>query len=265
MSTFWETVTIPLGETRHWQISLLDLWVQRREGEWRVWHKIKQGAEFEDRYSLAEISAEPEESGHIRYAFDDDQTDLRIEPRFPDRPIISYPGSPVIVPPQCEASFVCGIPLGIELIAGSGASSIPLTTLPLRRLSKTWFGSPQEGEACYSSSTEAVRDFREIAANKYRALCPLKVTNKTNSPLPIERICIHVEHLQLLNGRENLWTNEVYVKKESVYETSQVSYGSGAPSVDPDATMKLSPRVVPPHSRLFLKTFNQLKTALGSS
>ncbi|MDF1659269.1 MAG: DUF432 domain-containing protein [Verrucomicrobiales bacterium] len=255
---------MPYGEMRRWEISFLDLRVQRREGEWRIWHETQSGSECEDRFLFAEACSEPETANTMRFVANSEELECRVEPRFPDRPIVSYPGSPVIVPPRSKASFVCGIPIWIDLIVGNGESSMMLATLPLRQLSKTWFGSPQDGEACYSASTEAVRDHNELASNKHRALCPLTVTNKTSAPLPIERICVHVEHLQLLDGEENLWTHEVFVRKASEHDTSQVSYGSGNPGLERNAILKLSPRVVPPQKRLILKTFNHLKTVLGN-
>lgn len=264
MSAFWQPVTIPSGQTRRWEISFLDLQVQRREGEWKVWHELNSEEAFEDRFLFAQEDTEPERSSSMRYVANGSASDLEIVPAFPDRPIVSYPGVPIIVPPKSEASFVCGIPLWVSLVATSEDNPQTLISLPLRRLSKTWFGSPQEGEACYSASTQAVLDHRELAPNKHRALCPLTVTNKSRSPLPIDRICVHVEHLQLLEGSEYLWTNEVYVRKESEHDTSQVSYGSGAPRLDPKAELRLSPREVPPQKRLLLKTFNQLKTVLGN-
>ncbi len=198
-----------------------------------------------------------------RFAFDSPGEKVRLELAYPDRPVVSYPGAAISVPAKCEASFVCGIPLALQLFLGKGKKSSSLLTLPLRQLSKTWFGSPLAGEPCYSASTGAARDYRDLAPNKFRALCPVRVVNRTKISLPVERICIHVEHLHLYESEDYLWSNAVTVTKESESETSRVTYGNGPPNVAPDAESLLVPRVVPPGNSVFLKTFNQLRTVLS--
>lgn len=263
MAGFWETIEIPKGEVRHWQIGHLDLRVQRLEGEWRVWHKVGK-PEGKDAASQFAVKTEvPTEPSSKRFTYEGSDDTIVLEPRFPDRPIVSYPGVPIEVPAGKTATFVCGIPLSICLKAGSGSTAIELVTLPLRHLSKTWFGTPLEGEPCYSAATSARRDHEELPPNKHRAICPVTVKNKSKGSLPIDRICIHVEHLQLFEEDSYLWTNEVSVNKESQHETSRVKYGSGAPKRHPGAKLKLSPRVAPPQNSIILKTFNHLRTVLG--
>lgn len=263
MSAFWQITSIPIGETRHWEIGLLDLWIHHGDGEWRVWHDTDPDATGEGNYVLDQPCEEPTGDPQRRFAFDSSGDELSLGPAFPDRPIVSYPGSPVSVPAKSEATFICGIPLALEVFAGRKEKEDSLVTLPLRHLSKTWFGTPLAGEPCYSASTGAVRDYRELAPNKYRALCPVHVSNRTKTDLPVERICIHVEHLQLFEGKDYLWANEVSVRKENETETSRVRYGSGPPSMDPEAELVLEAAVEPPSKSVFLKTFNHLRTVFS--
>lgn len=263
MSEFWPAISIPLGETRHWEIGLLDLWIHHASGEWRVWHRTAGGASQEGRYVLAEPCDEPDGAAQRRFATDASGDKIRLRPAYPDRPIVSYPGSSISVPAKSEASFVCGLPLALEIVVGGKKKGASLITLPLRNLSKTWFGTPLAGEPCYSASTNAVRDHLELSPNKYRALCPVRVSNRSKENLPVDRICIHVEHLQLYEGKDYLWSNGVSVVKESESETSRVTYESGPPDEEPTAELVIEPRVVPPSNSVFLKTFNQLRSALA--
>ena len=263
MSDFWQATAIPVGETRHWKIGLLDLWIQRGVGEWRIWHRTGGDSSKEGQYELAQPCEEPPQSPQRRFATDTKGDKVRLVPTYPDRPIVSYPDSPISVPPKSEASFVCGIPLALEVYLGSKKKGAPLVSLPLRHLSKTWFGTPLAGEPCYSAYTNAVRDFEELSPNKYRALCPVRVSNRSKQNLPIDRICIHVEHLQLHEGEDYLWSNQVSVLKENASDTSRVEYGSGPPEMEPTAELVSKPRVEPPNNRMLLKTFNQLRSVLA--
>lgn len=263
MGGYWKSVTIPEGDTRHWSVGLLELWVHHGPSEWQIWHSMAEDPLIDGSYALGEPCEKPDRPVQQRFASDASSDSLILRPAYPDRPIVSYPGSKVSVPAKSEASFVCGIPLAMQLVSGANESASALMTLPLRHLSKTWFGTPLAGEPCYSASTAAVRDHRELTANKYRALCPVFVVNRTKKPLPIERICIHVEHLELFEGEDFLWTNDVTVSKEAESETSRVTYGSGPPSTDSGAQLVLCPREIPPSRSVFLKTFNHLRTVLA--
>ncbi|MEM7698562.1 MAG: DUF432 domain-containing protein [Verrucomicrobiota bacterium] len=263
MADFWQSASIPTGKTRHWEIGLLDLWIQHASGEWRIWHRTADESLEEGRYLLAQSCDAPDQTPQRRFASESSGDLVRLVPTFPDRPIVSYPGSPISVPAKSEAYFVCGIPLALEIYLTESKQAVPLISLPLRHLSKTWFGSPLAGEPCYSASTNAVLDHRELTPNKYRALCPVRVFNRSTENLPVERICIHVEHLHLYEGDEYLWSNEVSVIRENESDTSRVEYQTGPPAADPEAELIFEPRVEPPSRSMFLKTFNHFRSALS--
>ncbi|MDF1752886.1 MAG: hypothetical protein P1U89_08950 [Verrucomicrobiales bacterium] len=264
MEPFWTTISIPVGETRHWELGPLAFWVRHTKGEWHVASIMTPDRSQDDRWTLAVPSAFPDDLEYERFAFNSQEGDdtLSLKPEFPDRSIISKPLSRVEIPSNSTASFFCRVSLCVKLVAGRENSPRTLTTLALANLSRSWFGTPLEGEACYASSTNAARDHLELQPFPYRVVCPVTIINRSSEPLPFERICIRVNHLKIYQGEQYLWSNEIRVSKSSTFEVSQVTYGSGAPSTEPNAAEIAQARIKVSPGGILLRTFNNLRKTI---
>ncbi len=264
MESFWKTTQIPPGETRHWELGPLDLWVRHCDGEWLVSHKTTDDNSLDHRSILAQPGEFPLNQPYQRFAFDSPNKEgfLTIKPEFPDRSIVSKPLVNVTIPANSTASFFCGVPLWINLSVGKVDQSQHLCIIPTCNLSRTWFGTPKDGEACYASSTKAARNFSELEPYQFRVICPVTINNRSGEPLLFERICMRVNHLKLFQGKQYLWSNEIRVTKSSPFEVSQVSYGTMPPTVEPIlAELAPSKEKVSP-SGLLLRTFNNLRKTI---
>ncbi|MDF1815902.1 MAG: hypothetical protein P1V20_27125 [Verrucomicrobiales bacterium] len=260
---FWQTIQVPAGETRHWEFGRFSFWIRHIEGEWQIATKMTMDDELESRWTLAAPAEFPSETTYQRFAFDISGGGdfITLKPEYPDRSIVSKPTMNLQVPPYSEANFFCGVAMWVKVLAGSELAPKPLTTLPLISLSKTWFGSPLEGEACYASSTNATRDYRNLEPLPYRVVCPVKIMNRTPDPLPFERICIRVKHLKIYQGETYLWSNDIRVTKTSSQELSQVSYAATPPEIDPTA-VEIAPSREKVSGGIFLRTFNNLRRTI---
>ncbi len=178
---------------------------------------------------------------------------------MPERAVVSRPDTPLEIPKGEAADFFCGIPLRIEVRVGDVDNSIPLATVATRELSKTWFGTPQVGEAAFASKTGAVLDHRQLRPRGFRAVCPVSIRNDTRETLLVERICLRVIHLSLFEGAEYLWTNVVRITKSSVSDPSRVVYGTGAPEQETTAVRVAEPEERPPATGVIHRTFTNLR------
>lgn len=262
MEAFWKTYSVPQGETLHWEIGPLDLWVRHLPGEWQVVQASADDEALIHRWKLAEPSPFPPDSRFKRFAVDPgrDQDLLTLRPQFPDRSIVSRPASPIEIPSGTQARFYCGIPIWVRLEAVSSSGLVHLTTVPVHDLSRTWFGTPLEGEACYATKSRAIRDFHEAEKLGFRALCPVKIRNASGESLPFERICLRVRHLALYQGADYLWTNTSSVMKRANLGISEVTFGKHPPGEEKDAVLVEPPREpASPHATL-LRTFGNLRS-----
>ena len=261
MLPFWQTYHIPSGETRHWELGPLDLRIRHLPGEWQNVHRSATDDLSDHRWTLAQEADFPSDANPSRFAIDPAHGDVRLTllPELPDRSIVSKPTSRIEIPPGTHARFYCGIPLSVRILAGTPESPIELTSVPTRALSRTWFGNPLQGEACYATLTRAVRAPDEIAPYLFRVLCPVKIRNRSNTSLPFERICLRVRHLGIYQGKTHLWTNTSSIVKTNSQQLSQVNFSKGAPGEERDATLITPPRERPGSDNLFLRTFGNLR------
>jgi len=261
MIPFWQTYDIPPGQTRHWEIGPLDLWVRHLPGEWQIVHHSASHDLHDGRWTIAEESNFPENANLSRFSVDTAHADNRLTlvPELPDRPIVSKPTSRIEIPAGTHARFYCGIPLSVRLQVGPPESAIELTSVPTRALSRTWFGNPLQGEACYATLTRAVRSQEELKPYLFRVICPVKIRNRSNTSLPFERICLRVRHLGIYQGKSYLWTNTSSIVKSTSQQLSQVTFSKGAPGEEREAVLIAPPRERPTSDNLLLRTFGNLR------
>jgi len=261
MLPFWQTYEIPPGQTRHWEIGPLDLWVRHLPGEWQIVHRSASDDLYDARWTLAQEAELPAGMVVNRFSVDTAHADdrLTLVPELPDRPIVSKPVSRIEIPAGTHARFYCGIPLSVRLKVGPPESAIELTSIPSRALSRTWFGTPQQGEPCYATLTRAVRTQEELQPYLFRVICPVKIRNRSNTSLPFERICLRVQHLGIYQGKTYLWTNTSSVVKSTSQQLSQVTFSKGAPGEERDAILITPPRERAPSNNLLLRTFGNLR------
>jgi len=264
MESFWKTTTIPPGDPRHWELGPLDLWVRHYDGEWQVAHQTTDNNSLDHRSTVARPADFPLDKPYQRFAFDspDKEGNFTLKPEFPDRSIVSKPLVNVMIPANSSASFYCGVPLWINLSVGIGEQSRHLCTVPTCNLSRTWFGTPRDGEPCYASSTKASRNFRELEPYQFRVICPVTIHNRCSESLPFERICMRVKHLKLFQGEQYLWSNEIRVTKSSPFEISQVTYSSTPPATEPILGELAPSKEKVSTGGLLLRTFNNLRKTI---
>lgn len=255
---FWTTLTLEPHESRRWDLGPLSLWIRRAPVEWQIVTAYSKFEADDARWSLAQPSSFPPNAKVRRFAVESDSNELKLEPVYPDRSIVAKPAEPIEIPAGARANFVCGVPLDVR-VSGGGRELAKILT---RNLSKTWFGSRSEGEACYGTSTSAARDHQQLPILGFRALCPVRILNRSKKALLFERICLRVRHLDLYHGASGLWANEVGIIKTSEEEASRVVYRDGAPQQDEHADLVFKANKKPPSDGLVARTFSGIRSLI---
>lgn len=225
MRDWWGTFEFEIRRPRRWRIGPLELWLARLDGEWRVgqrWHGDPMSAELE---VAAEVEAElalgedlPEELERRRYLVAEAKQ-LRLTPRVADRPIVTRPEKPLILPAGQRATLYVASPSWVELATGEGAF---LCEIPSWLPSGTWFGeSTLDGQLCYATRTRARLDSHGQGPGP-RVTTAVEVRNTHHEPLRLERIALPLPQMSVFRGHDGtLWTEAVRVDHEP---------GGGAPA-----------------------------------
>ena len=233
----WTAHSLELQTCLQLSCGPVDVWVQRERQEWLI---SKRYADFDQQHNQAyEHAAEvktttaPEDIDWERWAANIDEKSLRFVPCLPDHPIVARPQNPLHIPPAHACTIYIRIPLWLRIETGSTKKPCVLTEIPCVDSSKTWFGTPEKGELCYSLQTLARTHLNDIPRDPHRALSKVVITNNSNDEmLHFERLCIRAPHLTLYRAQDHFWTNDVTMQFKGANSDSDVRYSDKAPDVD---------------------------------
>jgi hypothetical protein len=243
-SVWWGTFSVEEDTANCWRVGALTVWIERRREEWRISH-----ASTDDPFETAvEITTPAEEilpEGDVtlhRFAAKRTENGLKITPVLPDRPLVSRPDTPFHVLAGDDVLVYVSSPVWMKIEAGAPPRS--LLELPIYRSSDTWFGpNTREGELCYASRTACRQDHDDLPRRPHRAVTPLRIRNRTEATLLIERLNVPVPNLSLYaTSRGALWTQTVTVEIEREGGTAELRTGTKAPSEAQGATLVSGPR-----------------------
>ncbi|MDZ7691864.1 MAG: hypothetical protein U5K69_12175 [Balneolaceae bacterium] len=235
----------------HLVLGTLHVWIQNKNEE--VWIAHQYGEQALEQ--ISKESAPPESLSWSRWAYDPDVDKLNVSPVFPDLPIVISSEYPLTIPPGARIQIFTRIPIWLRI--GSAKSSYMLKEIPSVQLSKTWFGTPVEGELCYWSPTKARRSLEGVEPRDYYVNCPIWITNKGAMDLNFERFCLRVERLGIYRYQQELWAGETKIVHHGEDSDSDIIMTGKLPPNLGKAEL-LSKARNPIHTSLATRTFKRL-------
>jgi hypothetical protein len=225
---WWREETFEVGQVRSWQIGPLSLVVERSRQEWKLAHRWTGWEDVDPGWSVVDGGEFPEDGWEFtRFVFSSTGSSMSLVPALANRPVVTSPRVPLFVSPGERTVLFVSTPMWLQ-VKGEGQT---LLELPIRRLSDTWFGpSTREGELCYSTKTCAALDVGNLPLLARRAVTPVQIKNRADSPLQIERLKLPVPLLSLFgSGKGTLWTEKVVMSRDVSSEMAVVTVRSGPP------------------------------------
>lgn len=221
---FWGEFDFKSYARRHWRLGSLDLWVTRLTNEWQVAHRWSDDP-LDETVELHEGVEIPEELERRRYLFSSGGRTLRVLPRVADRPVVTRPDMPVIIPAGEQATLYMASPLWVELAAGDPLKAF--ASIPIWRASSTWFGEDMiEGTLCYATRTRARLDPTGLRRGP-RITTAVLVSNEHGEPLRVERLALPLPQMSVFRAADGrLWTEAATIAYEpSVKAPAKIDSG----------------------------------------
>lgn len=220
MEEYWgQILTGDSQEPEHFHVGDLHLWIRRTENE--VWMGHRHQIPDADKTGIVDGEKPPEDLEWKRWALKDIKGELRLKPVFPDLPIVVNSDYQLKVTPANTIQIFSRIPVWVSVVHGK--KEIVLTELPTVRLSRTWFGSPMEGELCYWATTKARRSLAHVENKSYLVSCPIQITNKSEEDLSFVKFCFRVERLKIFLVGEELWADETRIVYQGEEQQSDIT------------------------------------------
>jgi hypothetical protein len=198
--------------TAFWQVGPLRFWLTHGEQEWRFTQQP--GLDPLDPTLERDLSGRtpepPEaEAQALRLGFRQTHNLLRLTPMTADRPVVVKPTTPFLLPPGEELVLYISTALWLQVAVDEPAKEF--LQVPLFRPSDTWFGaSTRDGEMCYAMQTSARLRLENLPVRPHRAISALRVRNKAEANLAIEKVLLPLPHMSLFAAEDgHLWTEAV--------------------------------------------------------
>lgn len=151
----------------------------------------------------------PDDLEWSRWATKMDTRRIKLAPVFPDKPLVVTSEYPLRISPNTKIQIFTRIPLWVRI--NLSAKDYLLTEIPTVKKSRTWFGTPLEGELCYHETTKARRNLSEVDVKSFVVNCPIAIENKSNEDLTFENFCYRVERLSIYQHKKELWADETQI------------------------------------------------------
>lgn len=255
---WWGRYDVPLGAVQRWRIGPLTLRVQRFAREWRL--ATERSTDYLDgTVAVAEAEAESdlrEAPDLLRIGMQGTAGHLHLLPRLADRPVVSRPDAPFRVLGRDEVTLYVSTPLWLAVQTPDASTG--LYELPIFRPSDTWFGAnTREGDLCYATRTVCRLDLADVPFRPHRAVTAVRIVNRAESPLVLDRVSLPVGNLTLYDADGALWTESLTLTRLPDEDLAPVTLGKGPPAAAPGATRLAGPREEPP-ANLMIRAFSQL-------
>jgi hypothetical protein len=148
---------------------------------------------------------------------------LIIAPALPAKPLV-FKGSGLNVLPDHKITIFLKIPLAFQIYFSKIQPENLLREIAYKRLSNTWFGEPDSGEAAFALGSEYFLDINEIVISDLEAICPVTIQNSSNSILNVQRLIIRTENLTLYKNEDKIITSLVFVEYKGNDVSGAVDY-----------------------------------------
>ncbi|MAL18157.1 MAG: hypothetical protein CL670_01740 [Balneola sp.] len=208
--SIWKTYKLNSEEDLHITVGELHVWISKQDEEIWIAHQ----------YSDKVYEEKPEDLEWARWAPKSIE-EIRIAPVFQDLPVIINSEYPLKVAKGSTIQIFSRIPVWLQISLAK--SKYVLTEIPSIKLSRTWFGSPQEGELCYWLSTKARRSLAGVENKPNVINCPIQISNKTHEDLDFEKFCFRVERLSVYGVKEELWADETKIEYNGEEQHSDIN------------------------------------------
>lgn len=136
---------------------------------------------------------------------------LLIEPALPAKPMV-FKGTMLNVLPGQRLTFFLKIPLSFQIYYSKKLPENLLKEVVYKKLSDTWFGEPDNGEAAFALGSEYFLDFDKIENSECEAICPITVYNNSQKNLPLQRLIIRNDFVTLYQNEGKIVGSEVLIE-----------------------------------------------------
>lgn len=150
---------------------------------------------------------------------------LIIQPALPEKPLV-FKGSRLNVSPKQKVTFFLKVPLYIQIYFSKVQPENLIKEIAVKRLSDTWFGETDNGEAAFALGNEYFLKMEDVNPSEFEAICPVTIFNNSPASFEVDRLIIRVENMSLFKNAGKTVTSlaEIEYKGKDVISSAEYHY-----------------------------------------
>jgi len=197
-----------------------------------------------DSKALTIVLINPDQSEDSSRFITGHEKNITLEPALPELPLIITPMEKLGILPNQKLDVFVEIPLLLSIFSGTQGNRLNLWETPFTPLSKSFFGSPDNGEIAYSLVTPLYSSVSLYTAPATSAYCPLSIFNRSAQVLDFQRMILRVPYLTLYQGADRIFASPVFVSFRGADQISQVKIRKKPLESDPPLKEMVPPRSI---------------------
>lgn len=209
---------LELGEDQIFYLRFgpLDLYIEKNENEIRVRYMTSNDwMDSSFHYQFPYDGMYPQSLlEEKRFAFSERSPTLKVLPCLGEMPFVVKPDTTFMILPGEKAKIHLSTPMNLRLL--DVHSSQVIDEIPVLRRVKTWFGeSPTSGQLCFFTRIHAALVEENLPFRPHRAMTHIYIENSSKEPIPIKKLKIPVNYLNLYQDNRGLFvTSSLSVKSD---------------------------------------------------
>lgn len=205
---FWNKYEFTIGQTFLFKAGFTEVFVKHITNGWLIKnHEVNQPyAELE----MEEVEGIEDDSDVFHFQTGKSHV-LHVVPALPTKAVVFRNNKNIKVSAGQSASLFFCIPLTMQFYFQEVKGENLLFEIPLRRLSDTWFGEPDNGEPAFSIGSNYDKAFDEVKASSWEAIAPVEIINNTAGLLDLQRLILRVDDFSLYLRSKQLISNHISI------------------------------------------------------
>ena len=206
---FWNKYEFSVGQTKLFKAGLAEVFVKHILNGWLI-KSHTTDLPFEE-LEVEEVDSLEDDSDVFHFQTGKSHF-LHVVPAFPSKAVVFRNNGNIRVSAGQSASLFFCIPLTMQFYFQEIKDENRLFEIPLRRLSDTWFGEPDNGEPAFSIGSYYDKSFDEVKATSWEAIVPVEIINNTAGLLDLQRLILRVDDFSLFLKNKKLLSNHVSIE-----------------------------------------------------
>jgi len=205
---FWNKYEFTVGQTMLFRAGFVEVFVKHILNGWLI---KSQMAESHEELEVEEVDGFEDDSEVYHFQTGKSHF-LHVVPAFPTKAVVFRNNRNIKVSAGQSASLFFCIPLSIQFYFHEIKDETRLFEIPLRRLSDTWFGEPDNGEPAFSIGSNYDKSLDEVKNTSWEAVAPVEIINNTAGLLDLQRLILRVDDFSIYLKNKKLLSNHVSIE-----------------------------------------------------